>query len=152
MIVKVALGALQESRWYEHVTRFALGGAATAMTGLIAKVAGPEIGGLFLAFPAMLCASATLVDSHERRRKREKAMEGTRRGREAAALDAAGAALGSLALLTFALAIYLAIHRGAWTALWLGSLTWAAMASLCWSFFKRSRKPEKPDWEISRIR
>lgn len=137
MIVKASFGALREGRWYEHVMRFALGGAATVMTGLIAKYGGPEIGGLFLAFPAMLCASATLIDTHERRRKREAGMEGTRRGQDAAALDAAGAALGSLALAAFALTTCSIASRYPWTAIWLASLAWCGTAILCWSIYKR---------------
>lgn len=61
MMVRAKIESLKEGRWYEHVVRFALGGAATVMTDLVAQFAGPEVGGLFLAFPAMLCASATLV-------------------------------------------------------------------------------------------
>ena len=102
MLIRLRASALAESRWYEWILRFALGGFATVATGLIASAAGPAIGGLFLALPAVFCASATLIESHEVRRKREKGLQGARRGREAAALDAAGAALGSLALVVFA--------------------------------------------------
>lgn len=137
IIVKASFGALREGRWYEHVMRFALGGAATVMTGLIAKYAGPEVGGLFLAFPAMLCASATLIDTHERRRKREVGMEGTRRGQEAAALDAAGAGLGSLALAAFAVTTFSLSSQHPWTALWLASLAWSVTAFLFWSIYTR---------------
>lgn len=137
MMVRAKIESLKEGRWYEHVLRFALGGVATVMTGLVAQFAGPEVGGLFLAFPAMLCASATLVDAHERRHKREKGLLGTKRGREAAALDAAGAALGSLALLTFAYTVYAFALRGAGVALWLASLSWCVSAALCWILFER---------------
>lgn len=137
MIVKASFAALREGRWYEHVTRFALGGGATVMTGLIAKYAGPEIGGLFLAFPAMLCASATLIDAHERRRKREAGLNGVRRGRNAAALDSAGAAVGSLALAAFAVTVYSTSSRDPWISLGLAALTWCVTAILCWSLYKR---------------
>lgn len=136
MLVKVAFGALREGRWYEYVLRFVLGGAATVVTGLIAKSAGPEIGGLFLAFPAMLCASATLIDTHERRRKREAGLSGTQRGRDAAALDGSGAAFGSLALMAFAMIIYSITMWAPWTALCLASLTWCITAVFCWSLYK----------------
>src|SRR5262249_7072198 len=42
------------------------------------------------------CASATLIEKHEIRRKRKAGLAGVRRGQQAAALDAAGAALGSV--------------------------------------------------------
>jgi hypothetical protein len=72
-------------------------GAATVLTGTISSAFGASVGGLFLAFPAIFCASATLIEKHEIRRKRESGLSGRRRGREAAALDAAGAVLGASA-------------------------------------------------------
>ena len=95
MVIKISTSSLREGQWHEYLVRFALGGIATVVTGLIAASFGPAIGGLFLALPAIFCASATLVEKHEKRRMRARGLEGTRRGEEAAALDAAGAALGS---------------------------------------------------------
>ena len=80
---------------------FGLGGLATVCTGLIAEAFGPATGGLFLAFPAIFCASATLVEKHERDRKEKAGLPGKRRGQQAAALDAMGAAIGSFGLLAF---------------------------------------------------
>jgi hypothetical protein len=57
----------------------------------------------FLALPAIFCASAKLLEKHEIRRKREAGLDGWRRGEEAAALDSAGAALGALGTLAFAI-------------------------------------------------
>jgi hypothetical protein len=91
--------------WHEYSLRFALGGLATVATGLIAQLYGPVTGGLFLSFPAIFCASATLIEKHERERKQRSGLSGARRGQEAAALDSSGAALGSLGLLAFAAAI-----------------------------------------------
>jgi hypothetical protein len=107
MIVKVKLEALRDTRWYEYAFRFVLGGLATVGAGLIADVYGPATGGLFLAFPAIFCASATLIEKHERARKQKKGLQGTRRGQEAAAQDAAGTALGSFGLLAFGAVIWL---------------------------------------------
>src|SRR5438105_15081010 len=117
MGIRLKWSALKQSRWYEYVLRFVLEGLATAMAGAIAQFFGPEAGGLFLAFPAIFCASATLVEKHERERKEEAGLLGTRRGKEAAALDAAGAALGSIGLLTFGAAIWLLAHPLSWLAL-----------------------------------
>src|SRR6201996_531081 len=101
MVVRFKLSALKEGRWYEYGIRFGLGGLATVVTGIIADSKGASIGGLFLAFPAVLCASATLVEAHERREKREHHMEGHRRGTDAAGLETAGAVMGSLGLAAF---------------------------------------------------
>ena len=74
--------------------RFVLGGLATVVAGVVADIWGPAAGGLFLAFPAIFCASATLIEKHERERKEKKGLKGEERGKNAAALDAAGAGLG----------------------------------------------------------
>src|ERR1700756_2695411 len=101
MIVRVKFGALKQGHWYEYLVRFALGGLATVVAGLVADIWGPAAGGLFLAFPAIFCASATLIEKHERERKEKAGLSGKRRGQEAAALDSAGTALGSFGLLAF---------------------------------------------------
>ena len=44
-------------------------GLITAVAGIIAKQFGPGIGGLFLAFPAIFPASATLIEKHEKQKK-----------------------------------------------------------------------------------
>jgi hypothetical protein len=140
MLVRLSFSSLSDGRWYEYIVRFLLGGAATAITGLIGARWGPGVGGLFLAFPAMLCASATLVESHERRRKREIGLQGKRRGEDAAALEAAGAALGSMGLVAFALTVFLVNAAAPWSSLALASLVWAATAGSCWWTYKRLRR------------
>ena len=80
--------------WHEYALRFGLGGLATTRTGLIAEVSGRRRSGLDLAFPA---ASRQRDPDRETRahRKQKAGSPGTRRGRQAAALDALGAAIGS---------------------------------------------------------
>jgi Protein of unknown function (DUF3147) len=97
MIVRAKVSALKQGHWYEYLVRFGLGGLATVVAGLVAGTWGPAAGGLFLAFPAIFCASATLIEKHERERKEKKSLQGKERGQDAAALDAAGAGLGSVA-------------------------------------------------------
>ena len=79
--------------------RFGFGGLITAVAGLIAKEYGPVVGGLFLAFPAIFPASATLIEKHERERKEQRGPNGVDRGRKAVSADAGGAAIGSVGLL-----------------------------------------------------
>jgi hypothetical protein len=81
MIVRLHPSALRDVRWYEYAVRFVLGGAMTAIAGFIAARCGPVIGGLFLAFPAIFPASATLVERHARERKEKAGLSGARRGR-----------------------------------------------------------------------
>lgn len=130
--IKVSPSSLRGGRWYEYLVRFALGGAATMFTGLISSRYGASIGGLFLAIPAIFCASATLIEKHEIRRKRAAGLEGSRRAREAAALDAAGAALGSLGMLAFAAVFWLLVERTVAGAFIGASLAWLTVAFVAW--------------------
>jgi hypothetical protein len=124
--------SLKEGRWYEYLVRFALGGAATIFTGLISSRYGASIGGLFLALPAIFCASATLIEKHEIQRKREADLDGRRRGEEAAALDAAGAALGALGMLAFAIVFSLMVERSIPGAFVSAPLAWLVVSVSAW--------------------
>src|ERR1700732_670717 len=90
--------ALKKTKWHEYAVRFLLGGSVTVAAGLLAKYYGPVFGGLFLAFPAIFPASATLVDKHERQKKQRTGIKHTIRGRQVAGVDAAGGGPGSLGL------------------------------------------------------
>ena len=104
----------------------------TVIAGLIATGFGPILGGLFLAFPAIFPASATLIEKHARERKEKVGLAGTRRGREAAALDAAGTTLGGFGLAAFALIIWLLIDRAPFLALIFATVAWLVVAVLAW--------------------
>jgi hypothetical protein len=86
---KINVAALAKPAAREHFLRFIFGGVVSVFTGVVAHRYGPEIGGLFLAFPAILPASLTLVQQHD--------------GRRQAIADARGGRLGALALVVFAL-------------------------------------------------
>ena len=64
MQIKVDLSGLQQTQWHEYAIRFFFGGLITAIAGIIAKECGAVVGGLFLAFPAIFPASATLIEKH----------------------------------------------------------------------------------------
>lgn len=137
MLVRMSLSSLQEGRWYGYVIRFGLGGVATMFTGFISSSLGPSIGGLFLALPAIFCASATLIEKHEVRKKREAGLQGERRGEQAAALDALGAALGSLALLSFAATFLVLVGRNYWWAFVAACATWLLTSVGAWWIRRR---------------
>jgi uncharacterized protein DUF3147 len=132
MIVRAKLSALKQGHWYEYLVRFALGGLATVVAGLVADIWGPAAGGLFLAFPAIFCASATLIEKHERERKEKKGLQGKERGKDAAALDAAGAGLGSVALAVFGAVMWFLATDTAPGSLALAAIAWFAVAILLW--------------------
>jgi MFS family permease len=133
MLIKFNLAALKKTKGSEYLVRFALGGVLTALTGLIAQHTGPVIGGLFLAFPAIFPASATLVERHERDKKRRAGINDTLRGRLSAALDARGALLGALALIAFAVIVWQGLPM-TWApvVLCIALVAWLALATLLW--------------------
>src|ERR1700726_428131 len=65
MRIHFDISALRAAKWYEYALRFLFGGAITVITGVLARRCGPVFGGLFLAFPAIFPASATLVEKHD---------------------------------------------------------------------------------------
>lgn len=137
--IEISPSSLREGRWYEYVVRFVLGGAATVFTGLVSGWYGASIGGLFLALPAIFCASATLIEKHEIRRKREAGLDGKRRGQQAAALDAAGAALGALGMLAFAGVFSLLVQQSVAGAFAGASLAWLAVSVAAWFARRKAR-------------
>jgi Protein of unknown function (DUF3147) len=137
--IRFSPSSLREGHWYEYLIRFALGGAATVFTGFVSSRYGASIGGLFLALPAIFCASATLIETHEIRRKREAGVAGERRGQEAAAVDAAGAALGGLGLLAFAIVFALTVKTSISGAFIAASLTWLVVSVAAWYVRRKTR-------------
>lgn len=143
MMVKFEVSAMRRTRWYEYAIRFVFGGTITVITGLLAKQYGPALGGLFLAFPAIFPASATLIDKHEKQRKLRAGIATTERGRKAAALDARGAIGGSLGLAFFAFIVWnlLSLHNAVLTilaalALWLlvsTGIWWTVRSHSTWN-------------------
>ncbi|HEY6620731.1 MAG TPA: hypothetical protein VIY68_14390 [Steroidobacteraceae bacterium] len=111
MRIRINLASLKQIRWHEYLTRFLLGGIIPVATGLIAKHFGPVIGGLFLAFPAIFPAGATLIEKHEHEKKRRAGIPRTTRGRLAAALDGRGAAMGTIALAAFGVLVWKSLPR-----------------------------------------
>ena len=131
-VVRCNISALRQGRWYEHVIRFVLGGLVTVLAGIIAALAGPFWGGLFLAFPAIFCASSTLIEKHERKKKESKGMQGARREQQAAALDAFGAVLGSFGMATFALTILFGRSLSPSVVLGFSAVIWLFNAIVAW--------------------
>lgn len=133
MRIEFDLSALRRTRWHEYALRFFFGGAVTVAAGLIAKQYGAVFGGLFLAFPAIFPASATLVQKHETEKKRKAGIVDNGRGRKAAALDARGAAFGCVALACFAAALWLLLPGwNAAASLGTALTIWLAVALLAW--------------------
>jgi hypothetical protein len=85
----VDLAKLSKIRPKDLVVRFGFGAAISLVAGLISLAFGATAGGMFLAFPAILPASLTLIEKKE--------------GTEAAIHNLDGTILGAAALGAFAL-------------------------------------------------
>ncbi|HEY2386547.1 MAG TPA: DUF3147 family protein [Candidatus Binatia bacterium] len=111
-------GGLAKPGLSQYALRFVFGGVVTTLTGLVAREWGPSAGGLFLAFPAILPASLTLVARHDTRRD--------------ATDDARGAVLGATALIVFAAVVLALVRTPAWAALGAATAAWLASAVALW--------------------
>ena len=97
--------------------RFGAGALASVAAGAITLLFGPRVGGIFLAFPAILAASLTLIEKEE----------DSTDARE----DARGAIVGGAALAIFAVVAALAIgHIGGGLALAVATVPWLLVALL----------------------
>jgi hypothetical protein len=133
MRVKVDPKSLRQTKWTECVVRFVLGGAISVIAALLAKKFGAALGGLFLAFPAIFPATATLIEKHEIEKKAQKGLHGEKRGRDAAALDAAGATMGCVGLALFALIVWqLLPDHSAWATLSGAAVFWFVSSCSLW--------------------
>jgi hypothetical protein len=144
VIVKLNWSALKETSGKDYAIRFVLGGLVTIATGLIAKKFGPTVGGLFLAFPAIFPATATLIAEQQQDKKARHSMDGTIRGRLAVAVEARGTLLGTAGLTVFLLTAWVLLERKpACVVLLAASTAWMAVAVLLWLLSKRSFRPWK---------
>ena len=119
-MIRMDFSSLKETKPHQYALRFVFGGICTVLAGLIAKRYGPGLGGLFLAFPAIFPAGASLIESHEKKRKAQHGFDGTKRGRLAASIDALGASLGCLGLMAFAFTLWIGLpeHTVRSASLW----------------------------------
>jgi hypothetical protein len=113
--IQVRPGELLSMSPRELGIRFGFGAGVSLLAAIISTLAGPRIGGLFLAFPAILLASLTMMARKD----------GLRPARD----DARGAGLGTLGLVAFALVAAVLLPR--WhpaAALVAATAAWAAVS------------------------
>jgi hypothetical protein len=91
---------LGEIRTRDMAVRFAFGAVTSAVAGSLSILFSPIVGGVFLAFPAILAASLTLIAEEEDRSE----------SRE----DARGATVGALGMAAFAAVGVAAFNVIAW--------------------------------------
>jgi uncharacterized protein DUF3147 len=94
----------------EIAMRFAFGAGIALVAGLAGARFGPKFGGLFLAFPAVLPATLTLIEKKE--------------GTTKAWADASGGVLGAVGLAAFAFTALMLLRANALIALLLALVAW----------------------------
>lgn len=141
MKVKFNVSALGESRWYEYVVRFIFGGAVTAAAGVIAQRYGPGVGGLFLAFPAIFPAAATLIAKHEEIKEDSGGGQSRKRASVAAGMDAIGAVFGAIGLVVFAVIVWQVLPKSNLSVVLPSAMVaWAVTSVLAWEIWEIFRK------------
>ncbi|HKR80809.1 MAG TPA: DUF3147 family protein [Nitrospira sp.] len=138
MNISVSLSGLAQTKPLEFALRFVFGGIVTALAGLIAAQFGPVVGGIFLAFPSIFPATATLIEKHEAKKKKQEGMHGRYLAKCAAGADAAGAAMGTIGLLAFGMLVWqLSESVAPWIVLTTATIAWFAVSMTVWIVRKR---------------
>jgi hypothetical protein len=130
--VGIDLSKLRQGKPLEYAVRFGFGAAIAVGAALVSMRFGPRAGGLFLAFPAILPATLTLLEKKE--------------GKAKAVADASGGAIGALGLAAFAVVVLLMLRLTApILALALALLAWIVVAVGLYLIFRTTKLYEKED-------
>jgi len=131
--------AIREVSPRDLALRFGFGAATSVVAGALSLATTPIIGGVMLAFPAILAASLTLIADQE--------------GRSDAREDARGAVLGAVGLAAFAgISVALFGHLPAGLVLAVASAVWAAVAlGGYWVLWVARRRSAQAEQRVPRI-
>jgi uncharacterized membrane protein (GlpM family) len=108
---------VRDLRSRDLVVRFIFGAITSAVAGSLSILFSPIVGGVFLAFPAILAASLTLIAEEE---DRKEAREDARGATVGAVALAAFAGIGVLTFTKIAWPLALAAACGAWVVVAMG--------------------------------
>jgi Protein of unknown function (DUF3147) len=135
MTPKLRPRGLKRVKGWEYALRFLFGGIISAAASLVSHAWGPVVGGLLLAFPAILPASLTLVKQHD--------------GWRQAVDDARGGRLGSVGLLAFAAVVW--AEARSWSpavTLTVATLAWVVVDAALWTIRFGPRREGSCDVKI----
>lgn len=102
----------------DYLVRFAFGFLISVVSGAVTDVVGPRVGGLFLAFPAILPATVTLLEKKE--------------GLAQAVSDIRGATIGAIGLVAFACLVTGYVQRSPALAIGGGLVGWVLVSGLAY--------------------
>jgi nicotinamide-nucleotide amidase len=102
----------------EYLIRFGFGFLISVVAAVIGQTAGPKVGGLFLAFPAILPATLTLVQRND--------------GIGQALSDIRGATLGAIGMVAFAVIMVVAVRATPVVGLIAALLGWVVVSGLAY--------------------
>ena len=139
------LSRVRSIRPREYVVRFAFGLAISVIAAVAKDIWGPRFGGLFLAFPAILPATATLIERNE--------------GLAQALSDIRGATLGAVGMGAFGVVAALEMRRSPFLALLAAIGAWVLvsggayllMRALVRALGERQYLPEVPTSEAASL-
>jgi nicotinamide-nucleotide amidase len=142
---KLDLGKLRSLQPREYLIRFAFGAAISAVAAGLTLGAGPHVGGLFLAFPAILPATLTLLEKKD--------------GLAQAVADIRGAVIGSIATIAFAIVAMVLLTRSPFVALaaallawiWAGAILYRVLRLIARRLGERQYLPEIPTEEAASV-
>jgi hypothetical protein len=133
MRLKLRFDSLKETKPTEYVSRFVFGGVVTVLAGFVADHYGPVLGGLFLAFPGIFPAGVSLVEKHKTLREKAEGKLGIWSARGQASVEAAGASVGTLGLMGFAVVLWQGLLTHNFLPMvFTATGTWIAVSSLFW--------------------
>lgn len=139
------LSRLRKVKPRQYLTRFAFGASISIVAAVATEAWGPRVGGLFLAFPAILPATVTLLEKDE--------------GLAQALSDIRGATLGAIGMIAFA-GVVAALVRHSGAAALAGALAaWIVVAGIAYLVMRgtvralgeRQYLPEVPTVEGARL-
>ncbi|MHB1534621.1 MAG: DUF3147 family protein [Acidimicrobiales bacterium] len=125
------LSQLRDAKLRDLGIRFAFGAAISVIAGLGGILLGTAVGGLLLAFPAILPATLTLIESED--------------SKAAAVHDVGGAVLGGVGLVAFAAVAAATFGRlPAWTVLAAALVAWTVVSLALYVLRATERVPLPP--------